>query len=172
MTFNRILTITLAVLIVAVAGFIVFTVANAEEHGPVVLQPTYVTEDGQEVYIFQAGTRTCVRVGDQLECFCNCDSTVCNVPTVLLTPEVTPEVTPTNGGPTATPTPVEPTLTPTDPGPEPTEKPKCNRGIGNLSEDCDPGNSFGQGQGGGRPAGEDRDEEHGAPPPNRGGGKP
>lgn len=32
----------------------------------------------------------------------------------------------------------------------------CNRGIGNGPERCDPGNSFGQGGGGGRQAGEDR----------------
>lgn len=79
--------------------------------------------------------------------------------------------------PTFTPTATEPPReTPTEPPetstPEPTDKPKCNRGIGNLEEDCDPGNSFGQGQGEARPAGEDRDEAEGAPPPRRGGGKP
>jgi hypothetical protein len=46
-----------------------------------------------------------------------------------------------------------PTLSPTE---EPRES--CNRGIGNSSEDCDPGNSSGQGKGQGRRAGEDRDE--------------
>lgn len=51
-------------------------------------------------------------------------------------------------------------VTPTPPIP-PTDTPdeqKCNRGIGNDSEGCDPGNSSGQGQGAGRDAGEDRDE--------------
>ena len=57
--------------------------------------------------------------------------------------------------PTPVSTPVE-TLVPTEtPVPSPTEAPKaaCNRGIGNGSEDCDPGNS------GGKPgsAGEDNE---------------
>lgn len=75
-------------------------------------------------------------------------------------PDWTPTVTPTD-----TP---EVTPTPTDPTEEPREN--CNRGIGNLEEDCDPGNSYGQGGGEARPAGEDRDEAAGAPPPRRGGG--
>ena len=56
------------------------------------------------------------------------------------------------------PTPVptdEPTREPTPPPPTetPEPKPKCNRGLGNGSEDCDPGNS------GGKPgaAGEDNE---------------
>lgn len=61
----------------------------------------------------------------------------------------------------------EPTSTPTGPTPTPTEpteeRQACNRGIGNLEEGCDPGNSFGQGQGEGRPAGEDRFEDQGPP---------
>ncbi len=65
--------------------------------------------------------------------------------------------------PTSTPTP-PPEETPTPPP----EKEKCNRGVGNYEEDCDPGNSSGQGQGGGRPAGEDREEDQG--PPGRGSG--
>lgn len=46
----------------------------------------------------------------------------------------------------------EPKPTPV-PSPEPTKKPACNRGLGNSSEDCDPGNS------GGKPgaAGEDNE---------------
>ena len=55
--------------------------------------------------------------------------------------------------PDPTPTP-DPTKEPT-PVPSPTEAPKeaCNRGLGNGSEDCDPGNS------GGKPgsAGEDNE---------------
>ncbi|MHA2062975.1 MAG: hypothetical protein ACXABY_01195 [Candidatus Thorarchaeota archaeon] len=62
-------------------------------------------------------------------------------------------------GPTP-PTPPPPDPTPTPPTPPPTEEPKekCNRGIGNDSEGCDPGNSSEQGRGEGRRAGEDRDE--------------
>lgn len=87
------------------------------------------------------------------------------------TPTATPEATgtpaPTERAPTATPTPViqptptriVPTLTPVSPTatPRPTEQPtprptpvptveveKCNRGLGNGSEECDPGNSGGQ----------------------------
>ena len=77
-------------------------------------------------------------------------------------PNFTPTPTETpNGDPTPTPT-TEVTPVPTD---KPTKEPKqaCNRGIGNLEEGCDPGNSFGQGNGGGRPAGEDRHESEGPP---------
>ena len=56
--------------------------------------------------------------------------------------------------PTKEPTPVPPTKEPT-PAPSPTEahKEACNRGLGNGSEGCDPGNS------GGKPgaAGEDNE---------------
>ena len=72
-----------------------------------------------------------------------------------------------NFTPTDDPTPtLEITPTPTDDPtatPTPEDKEKCNRGIGNLAEGCDPGNSFGQGKGGGRPAGEDRHEAEGPP---------
>lgn len=51
------------------------------------------------------------------------------------------------------------TITPTLTTPEPPDKQACNRGIGNDSEGCDPGNSSGQGGGQGRGAGEDRDED-------------
>ena len=50
-----------------------------------------------------------------------------------------------------------PPIPPTD-TPETPDKEKCNRGIGNNSEGCDPGTSSGQGGGSGRDAGEDRDE--------------
>ena len=73
-------------------------------------------------------------------------------------PNFTPTVTDTpNGGPTPTPENTPTATPPVD------EKEKCNRGIGNLEEGCDPGNSFGQGEGGGRPAGEDRHEAEGPP---------
>ena len=79
-------------------------------------------------------------------------------PTVQQTPtEFPPSQTPTSVGPTATPTHVpsetpRPEPTATHPAP-PTKKPACNRGLGNGSEDCDPGNS------GGKPgsAGEDNE---------------
>ncbi len=69
------------------------------------------------------------------------------VPTTTPTPVVT-DTTPTVI-PSSTPTP-EPTATHTPP---PTEKPKCNRGLGNGSEGCDPGNS------GGKPGGAGEDFE-------------
>ena len=70
-----------------------------------------------------------------------------------------PTVTPTPKGTPPPPPPPPPTPTP----PPPPEKERCNRGIGNLEEGCDPGNSFGQGKGDGRPAGEDRHESEGPP---------
>ena len=57
-------------------------------------------------------------------------------------------------------TPVTPESTPTDVS---ENKGACNRGVGNSGNECDPGNSSGQGQGGGRPAGEDRDENDTGP---------
>ena len=39
----------------------------------------------------------------------------------------------------------------------------CNRGVGNYEELCDPGKSYGKGEGEGRPAGEDRAEDEGPP---------
>lgn len=135
-------------------------IAFAQADGPTELEPTFILvgEDGNEsVYIFQWNGQTCVRVGDSLECFCECTSGCDTHPTVTLTP--TPEGTPPP--PNGTPTPPPPTVTP---GPNPTpENENCNRGIGNLDEGCDPGNSSGQGQGDGRPAGEDRREDEGSP---------
>ncbi len=62
-------------------------------------------------------------------------------------PTETPRPTATVGEPTPTEKPVpsptpKPEPTATD-SPPPTEKPKCNRGLGNGSEGCDPGNSGG-----------------------------
>jgi len=59
-------------------------------------------------------------------------------PTETPTQTETPTETPTP--PTETPTPPPPTETPTPP-PTKTPKPKCNQGIGNGPEGCDPGNS-------------------------------
>lgn len=103
---------------------------------------------GQEVihwvWTFEVDGATCVFVGGELDCFCPCDVD-CNPLSII----------PTTKPPTNIP-PTEPPLIDT-PVP-PTEKPKCNRGIGNGSENCDPGNSSGQGGGQGRGAGEDRKE--------------
>ena len=96
-----------------------------------------------EVQLFEYAGMNCVVWPDGSgDCYCPCggDDAVCNlVPQEVETPQETQRP------PDSTPTP-------------PTEKPHCNRGIGNGSENCDPGRSFGQGRGGGRPAGEDRDE--------------
>ncbi len=77
------------------------------------------------------------------------------------------EQSPTPEVPTPTETqPVQPTSTVPvvdTPGPSPTAKVACNRGVGNSGNNCDPGNSPGQGRGGGRPAGEDRDENDTGP---------
>ena len=92
------------------------------------------------------------------------------------TPTPNGDETPTpNGDETPTPpvdfTPTPPVdETPTPPVDEtptppvdPTKKAACNRGVGNSGNECDPGNSSGQGGGGGRPAGEDRDENDTGP---------
>ena len=79
------------------------------------------------------------------------DAAICELlPT--FTPISTPGVTPT---PEITPTPTE---TETLEG-----RDACNRGIGNSGNLCDPGNSYGQGVGDARPAGEDRDENDTGP---------
>ena len=103
------------------------------------------------VEVFMVGDHTCVLYDTGLECFCPCGG--CYVQT-----EVAP--TPTGRpGQTATVIPTDPVGTPTPQDtPPPPEKEKCNRGLGNDSEGCDPGNSSGQGQGQGRDAGEDKNE--------------
>ena len=129
----------------------------------------------EDVRTFEFGRLTCIIFPDGSgECYdlsenggklCGCSCIPLPLPTDVPTgqPSSTPGSTP---DPTNTPgptnTPELPTSTPTDTPKEP--KASCNRGIGNFSEDCDPGNSYGQGGGKGRPAGEDRFEEDGAPP--------
>ena len=98
------------------------------------------------VVVFEVSDHICVMSDSGLQCFCPCEecynvspsgeNTVSNE-----TPDDPPDVTPV----------------PSE-EPKPTEKASCNRGIGNGSENCDPGNSAGQGKGDGRKAGEDRDE--------------
>ena len=73
------------------------------------------------------------------------------------------ECVPITGTHDATPTnDVTPDASTSTPSEEAT-KAKCNRGIGNGPENCDPGKSSGQGKGKGRRAGEDRDEPKGNP---------
>lgn len=95
--------------------------------------------------------------------------TVTPTPTspVLCEALVVPTATPTHGTPppaTRTPEPdntSEPSSTDVPPStempPEPTDKPKCNRGLGNGSEECDPGNS------GGKPGSAGENNEPGGP---------
>ena len=111
---------------------------------------TYAGSAGEDalpngVAVFQAEDHTCVVIANgmaggwsDIECFCPCGG--CTIETD------------SNGDPIIPPPPPPP------PPPEPPDKEKCNRGIGNDSEGCDPGNSSGQGQGEGRDAGEDRNE--------------
>jgi len=75
-------------------------------------------------------------------CAASCARESAFVPTVV-TETVTPPTPPT--GTPVTPTPDTPTPeTPTEPPPP---EARCNRGVGNGAEDCDPGNSYGQGHG-------------------------
>jgi len=78
-----------------------------------------------EPYVFEAGGGVCVSFEGQLECFCPCQSVgSCEeVPTVTHTPTVSPTPTYVRESPTVMP---------------------CNRGLGNGSEGCDPGNSGGR----------------------------
>lgn len=78
------------------------------------------------------------------DCYCPCEvGEDCETKTI--TPTVGPDPTDVPPTPTDEPVPSE--------TPEPTEQAACNRGLGNGSEDCDPGNS------GGKPgaAGEDNE---------------
>ena len=96
-----------------------------------------------EVEVFYLDTLTCVVWPDGGgDCYCPCEVSPCGE-------KVEKSETP--------PPPPPPSLPPT-PMPEEDPNEKCNRGIGNASEGCDPGNSSGQGKGDGRKAGEDRDE--------------
>src|SRR3972149_6019838 len=84
-----------------------------------------------EPYVFEAGGAVCVFYEGQLECFCPCQNVgSCEqVPTVTHTPTVRPTPTYVREDPTVTPEP---------------ERAPCNRGLGNGSEGCDPGNSGGR----------------------------
>ena len=133
-----ILLITAVLIVLSSVG-----IAGAQSAKPVELQPSFILMDGERevglVYALDDGW--ILADGNDLVYTCGCSSLEC-IEEII------------NGD--ETPTPPPPPTTP--PPPEPTEKPKCNRGIGNDSEGCDPGNSSGQGQGQGRDAGEDRNE--------------
>lgn len=114
----------------------------------VVLNVSAQPEIPEGVQIFYLEGLTCVLWPDGSgDCYCPCDP-VCPEPTETPIPwssptsRATPKDTPTS----------EPTPTSV---PDPTKTPKtsCNRGLGNLSENCDPGRS------GGKPgaAGEDNE---------------
>jgi len=103
-----------------------FSIASAGGLLPEGVTPTLSLLDvhGKEVkhwvWTFEVDGATCVVVDGTVECFCSCAEPWCN--------------------------PKEPTVIPStkEPTPEPTKKPKCNRGLGNGSEGCDPGNSGGK----------------------------
>ena len=98
---------------------------------PLVLAGLIIAADPipPEPLVFEAGGGVCVYYGGELECFCPCDSSCNETPT------------PTGIIITQTITPVRPT--PTYVRESPTVVP-CNRGLGNGSEGCDPGNSGGR----------------------------
>jgi hypothetical protein len=98
-------------------------------------------------------------------CECDCTTETPVVPTATPTHGTPPPTDTRTPEPTNTPVPSstpEPTPTdippPTEVPPEPTDKPKCNRGLGNNEEGCDPGNS------GGNPGNAGEDNEPGGPP--------
>jgi hypothetical protein len=98
--------------------------------------------EGVEIFQLPDQGLTCVVWPDGSgDCYCPCFDE-CNLPPIT---------------PTEPPSDVTPTPVPSD-TPEPTEKPKCNRGLGNNEEGCDPGNS------GGKPGAAGEDNEPSGPP--------
>lgn len=87
--------------------------------------------DNVEVYQLPSGHWCQLIDGQFAGCFCPCEEEI----KYVCEPTPTPK-----DDPTSTPPP-----NPTDETPEPTKtnKESCNRGLGNGSEDCDPGNSGG-----------------------------
>ena len=145
---------TVAVILVLLLCAGIVYGASAQREGPIELQPYWKFMNGEEEFglgwAFDGGTLIMTEGGLLFTCGCE----ECYVET-----EVAP--TPTGRpGQTATVVPTDPVSTPTpeDTPPPPPSTTKCNRGLGNDSEGCDPGNSAGQGQGEGRDAGEDKDE--------------
>ena len=128
---GKVVLIILALSFVAVMCVGVGAFANQTQD----LQPAYRLMDGDKelgvVYWLNYGQLIITDDGALYTCGCEEDAP-CNLPSI----------TPTGTPPTDVP--------PTD---IPTEKPNCNRGLGNGAENCDPGNS------GGKPgsAGEDNE---------------
>lgn len=142
--------ILVVIVLVVLTGASLGSAAPSE---PIELQPYYILMDGEDkvglVYALDGGW--VLADGNDLVYTCGCDG--CEVEEVgYFVPDETP-------GPNDTPVPTDPPPTeppPTDPpptDPPPTEptpvdtpepKQKCNRGGGNLSEGCDPGNSGGK----------------------------
>lgn len=92
-------------------------------------------------------------------CECDCITETPLVPTATPTHGTPPPTATRTPGPSPTPEPSStPIPTSTHIPPEPTDKPKCNRGLGNNEEGCDPGNS------GGNPGNAGEDNEPGGPP--------
>ncbi len=148
MRLKEILWLAAVIIIIILVGVFLFpAIASAGDGLP----------EGTEVFSIPNAGLTCVVWPDGSgECYCDC------IQERLEQCGVEPTSIPTGKPPTSTPVPTNgPEATPTNPPPdtpEPPDKEKCNRGIGNNSEGCDPGNSSGQGRGEGRDAGEDRDE--------------
>lgn len=140
------------------AGIVPVVLALAVTSAVVALAQSAELPNGVQTFELSSGLICIIYDGEFQDCYCPCITEGgCIIPTPWLPPgtpnipTVTPTVTPTD--PTPTPVPTDPIPTPV-----PTDKPKCNRGVGNGSEDCDPGGSYGQGGGTGRRAGEDRAE--------------
>lgn len=114
------------VLVLIVAAFVVMS-AFAEQ--TVDLEPTYRLVNGDQEFgvVYEIGGGYLVLTARWQGYVCGCDATSCDlseVPFIPLPPDF-------------------PTEEPGPPG-EPTQEPKCNRGLGNGSEGCDPGNSPGK----------------------------
>jgi hypothetical protein len=114
--------------------------------------------------IFEAGDRTCVYKAGQLECFCSCADAraSCDAPITIRAEPLIITASPFSSGAedglggvssiaevigaesTST---ISRTMSVVLPGPDGDtsddreEKPKCNQGVGNGAEGCDPGNS-------------------------------
>lgn len=131
--------------------------ASAQNEQPITVSPSYalVDDEGEHVlWVWEIDGKTITETGEIFGCCGESCVTDYALPEIVGQTNLTnvPELTPTtqpDPTPTATP---EPDPTPVE------EEENCNRGIGNGSEGCDPGNSYGQGNGNGRRAGEDRGE--------------
>lgn len=138
---------------------IVWPTFAQSDTGPSTQYPDFILLDSNgepilSLWEVDAGFAKCI-VNSEGEMFCCCEG--CDSYEKSIT------ATSTEPSKIDTPAPyITDTFTPTPSiisTPTPKEHTSCNRGIGNGSEDCDPGNSSEQGRGGGRGAGEDRGEE-------------